>query len=198
MSTARHAEKPIGTAGPNAAERLRAIGRVTKVFGVKGEVKIESYARSLDEFASLKTVALGPEPERARPVEIEEAVARGADLYLRFCGVSDRNAAALLVGQFLFVDESERKRLPEGSYYVDDLVGMKVVGEEGRVYGTLREVMKAGGRDVYVVRTGSGDVLVPAVPAIVLSISASSRTMVLRPPEGMFGEVGGNGDEHPV
>jgi len=171
--------------------RLRAVGVIAKVFGVKGEVKVHSYARSYDEFEELGSVLAGKSEEKAVERKIEKVSLRGKDIYVKFQDVNDRNASEALVGHFLFVEEAARKQLAPGEFFVDDIVGMSVCDSQKKMLGVIRDVVRYPAQDVYVVNTGSGEVMVPAVRNIVRGVDLKNRTMTIDPPEGLFdGPVG--------
>ena len=163
-----------------------AVGVVAKVFGVKGEVKVHSYSRSLVEFEELRSVLVGKKEEGAVRKEIEKVVARGNDIYVKFRDISDRNASELLVGHFLFVEKAQRKRLATGEYFVDDFLGLEVRDKENNRLGVVKDVLNYPAHDVYVVQTVGANVMVPAVKEIIRSVDLKHRTMIIDPPEGLF------------
>ena len=169
-----------------ARPQLRAVGVIAKVFGVKGEVKVHSYSRSYDEFEKLGSVLAGKSEEKAVERKIEKVSPRGKDIYIKFQNVNDRNASEALVGHFLFVEEKARKRLAPGEFFVDDIIGMTVCDPEKKMLGIVQDVVRYPGQDVYIVKTGRGDVMVPAVRDIVREVDVKNRTIMIDPPEGLF------------
>ena len=168
------------------ADQLCAIGVITKVFGIKGEIKLHSYARSAEDIASMEVLLLGQQAASIRQMKLEAVRVRGADIYLKIENINDRSAAEALIGHFLFIDEKERTHLPEGRYFIDDLIGLQVQDEQGRTLGWIRDVMTSTPQTLLVVRTGHGDVLVPNVPAIVSCVDREKKLVVLTPPERLF------------
>ena len=57
-------------------------------------------------------------------------------MILTLDGVTDRNAAEALKGSMVLMDEADLEELPEGVYYIKDLIGMKVVSDSGVELGT--------------------------------------------------------------
>jgi 16S rRNA processing protein RimM len=170
----------------NHRHTLYAAGRITKVFGIKGEVKVYSYARTSREYEALRTVKVGADERTASDRNIEQARDRGGDVYLKFKGIDDRTAAEALVNSFVFVDEEHRKAPDAGRHYIHDLLGCRVMAEGGAELGTLSDVMNVAGRLIYVVATTHGDVLVPAVDEFIAGMNVAEKTLTLRPPEGLF------------
>lgn len=165
---------------------LLAIGRVAKAFGVQGEVVVRLLTDSPERFRTLTTVRLGPGPGETREVTIRCTSIEPRGVRLQIEGVENRTAADGVVGQFLFVDEQQRIRLPEGRYFIHDVIGLAVFDEAGTSLGIVEDVVKYPAHDVYVVRRGSGSrIQIPAVPAFVLGIDLPARTMRVRLIEGM-------------
>ena len=174
------------TKGSIPVTRLYAAGVIAKVFGVKGELKLHSYSRSADEFRALGRVLVGKNEAHAVALEIEQVVLRGRDIYIKFRNIGDRNASARLIGHFLFVEEADRKSLSSGEYFVDDIVGLEVRDSAGNRLGTVQDVLSYPAHDVYLVRSGGTDIMVPAVREIIRTIDLAGRVMIVDPPEGMF------------
>ncbi len=165
---------------------LRAIAQIRKVFGLRGEVKIESYTRTAEEFEVLKNILRGINERNVVSCEIESVKMRGDEIYLKLRGVDDKTAADLIRGQYLFVEESLRKKLPREKFFIDELIGCEVVNEEGKIFGTVHSVEAYPAQMVYTVRTKQGNVLLPAVKEFVLNVDVEKKKIVVRPPEGLF------------
>ncbi|MDE3056683.1 MAG: 16S rRNA processing protein RimM [Bacteroidota bacterium] len=166
---------------------LVAAAKILKVFGIRGEVKLHSYARTAEEWKSLSSVYIGVYEHAAVEHRIETVAERGGDVYVKFYDADGRTDAERLVGQLVFVEERYRiQSRPGRDFFVDDIIGMKAVDTAGNVLGVVASVEKIPAHDLYVVRTNKGEVSVPAVRAIVRKIDLADRTMVLDPPEGLF------------
>ena len=170
--------------------QLYAVGVIAKVFGVKGEVKVHSYSRSLGEFEKLGSALVGKSEDKAVLRKIEKVSPRGNDIYVKFQDINDRNASEALVGHFLFVEETARKRLAPGEFFVDDIIGMSVCDSHKRILGIVGDVVRYPAQDVYVVKTGSGEVMVPAVRDIVRAVDGRNRIITIDPPDGLFDDLG--------
>ena len=135
-----------------------AVGRVLGAHGTRGALRVESLSDVPGRFAPGAAVWL----QAVRRVIQSCSAARGA-LILKLEGIDDRAT------------------LPPGSYYTDELIGLTVVDPEGRLLGTLEEVLETGANDVYVVRGPRGETLLPAVDDVVLEVDLERRRMVARP-----------------
>lgn len=165
---------------------LRAVAQIRKIFGLNGEMKIESFARTMEEFEQMENVLIGSDEHTAVPCGIESAKMRGNDIYLKLRGVDDKTAADRIRGLYLFVEESKRKTLPKEKFYIDELIGCTVKSETGKAYGTISSVDAYPAQMVYTVRTRRGPVMLPAVREFIVNVDVEKKEIIVRPPEGLF------------
>lgn len=128
----------------------------------------------------------GDERGTSRTIE-DVTVARGR-LSVKVSGVDTRNDAERLRGGYIKVPKAEAPALPDGRYYVFDIIGLEVFTTDGRSLGRVANVLQTGANDVYVVKPAGGgkDVLIPAVKPVVKRIDLDSRRMVIEPLEGLI------------
>jgi 16S rRNA processing protein RimM len=165
---------------------LRAVARIQKVFGVKGEVKILSYSREIGEYEKISDLLRGKDDRNVVLCEIEKVEGRGNDIFLKFKGCDDRTDAEKIVGEYLFVEEQKRKRLPKGKYFDDEILDCTIVSEKGKVLGVVHDVVQYPTYKVYEVKTPRGIVIVPVVDEFIRSVDIIKKEIVVRPPEGLF------------
>ena len=126
------------------------IGKIVKPQGIRGEVKVLPMTDHLERFLELKEVFLEQKGEKVQTKVMGARI--GADAaYLFLERVYDRNAAEALRGCALFVDRAHAAELPEGRYFIVDLIGAEVFSKEGKRIGVLKEVLQPGANDVFVV-----------------------------------------------
>ena len=76
--------------------------------------------------------------------------------------------------------------LPEGEYFDQELVGLAARdADTGEVLGTLEEVLHYPAHDIYAVRGGRDEYLVPAVPAFIAAIDVPGGAVDVRMMEGL-------------
>ena len=158
-----------------AGQRV-AVGRVTRVHGVRGEVAVQSLTDVEDRFRPGSVLRL----EDGVTLTVSASRPHADRVLVAFREVSDRDAAEALRGAYLFVDEAAVPELPDGSYWPHQLEGSEVVGEDGRPIGRLAEVLQGPANDVWVVEGPSGRRLVPAVREAVVSVAVDARRIVVR------------------
>jgi 16S rRNA processing protein RimM len=143
-----------------------AVGRVIRAHGIQGEVIVHRFGDADDMLAPGRELRFG-ETENSVSRVVVLAQPHGREWRVRFEGVSDRNEAELLRGAWLYVSKDVLPELPEGSFYRFQLLGLAVRTEEGKALGRVEDILEAGPHDVCVVRGEEGEVLIPAVGALV-------------------------------
>ncbi|MDR7417263.1 MAG: ribosome maturation factor RimM [Armatimonadota bacterium] len=158
--------------------RTLRIGTITRPHGLRGEVRVLPDTDFPDRFQALRRVLVaGPEGEV--PYEVESVRPHGRFFLVKLRGVEDREAAEALRGRELRIPGEEATPLPEGTYYVADILGLEVRTEDGEVLGWVREVLRTGANDVYVV-AGNREILLPAIEEVVREVNLEARCMVVR------------------
>ena len=137
---------------------------VRGVHGLRGVVRVEILTDRPEDRYRPGSV-LHPEGSDA-PLTVtwSSAVADGPGWRLQFAEVPDRTAAEALVGAYLEIDAGPDATLPRGSYFWHEVIGTAVTSTTGEALGTVRDVYRSGGAEVYVVDGGPyGEFDVPGV-----------------------------------
>lgn len=153
------------------------MARVSAPFGVKGWVKVHSYAEPPGMLLDHPIWQVGSEG-KWRERRVAEAQEHGGPILLvRFEGIDDRDQAAVLRGSEVALPRRVLESLPEGEYYWADLIGLQVIGEDGTPFGTIERMIETGANDVMVVR-GERERLIPFLrPDVVREIDLPAGRM---------------------
>ena len=163
--------------------RWIAVGRVTRSHGVKGEVAVLPLSEVEARFRPGAKLYVGQAEDRGLTVASSRPHRRG--LLVAFEEVGDRTGSEMLRGEYLFVPASWAPELPEGEYWPHQLIGCMVVTEEGRVVGTIDEIVRAPANDVWVARGEEGEILVPAIKEVVRRVDLGGHRVVVREVPGL-------------
>jgi len=150
-----------------------AVARVLGAWGPRGELKVEPLAPA-DALRPGREVTVGGET-----TSIQGAGRSGRWMRLRLTGIAERQAAAGLRGEYLLVREDDLGALPEGQYYRFQLIGLRVVSNEGREMGRVGEVLSSPENDVFVVQGPVGELLLPATDEVIEEIDLESGTVTI-------------------
>ena len=158
------------------------IGRVLKPWSYRGEMKVEIVTDFPERFASLQRVFLGDD---ANSFSVERAHLHGKFILLKLKGVDSTEAAETLRDQLIQVARKDAVQLPQGQHFLHELIGLRVVTTEGETLGTLEEIIDTRANDVYIVRDGTREILIPATEEIVKEIAVERGEMVVKMMEGL-------------
>ncbi|MCE5199288.1 MAG: ribosome maturation factor RimM [Armatimonadota bacterium] len=159
------------------------IGNIVAPFGVRGEVKVVVLTEFPERFDKGHEVTLRTSNGERRTMKIDQSRPGKSGVTIKFQGVDDRNGSEALRGADIVIDQSDLGELPEGSFYVFDLIGLKVMTEDGREIGEVTEILQGGANDVYATSTG---VMIPALKDVVSKIDIEGGVMVVRPVPGLL------------
>ena len=165
----------------NVMEKI-LIGKIVSAVGLKGEVKVYNYSDRPDIYEDTPSIYVDDVLMPVRSVRQQKNM-----IVLGLEGIDDRNAAEAARGKLLYVTEDDLPELPEGEYYVRDLIGMDAVLEDGARLGKVTDVIQNTAQDILEVETDGGkQVLIPMVPEFVPDIDTDSRRITLHLIEGML------------
>ena len=170
-------EPPAGspTAGGPA---FLAVAKMRRPHGVHGELVVEIYTDFPERLQPGKTVYVSPDN---KPLTITSRRSHNEGLILGFKDIANPEEAGRYRNRVLSVLASEAHVLQEGEFYFHDLLGLNVINESDQPLGILTEIMETGANDVYVVIDSAGtELLIPAIPDVVLKIDLNAKTMKVR------------------
>ena len=170
---------------PRQSVRYLDIGAIIGPFGLDGHVRVHVLTDFPERFLEMDEVRVG---DRLRRYVVEEARLVRNEAVLKLHGVDDSDSATTLKGEVLRIPIAEAVPLEEGQYFWHDVVGLEVVTESGEVLGHIKDIIRTGANDVYVVPNPHGEILVPAIADVVKGVDLEARRMVIRPMLGMIGD----------
>jgi 16S rRNA processing protein RimM len=169
--------------GDRTEPRYLAVGRITRPWGVRGELKAEILTEDPTRFEGLETVYVGPQ---CVPYRLERTRLHRGAVLLKLAGCDDRNAAEALRGLLVQVAIEDTLPLEEGEYWLYQILGLEVWTTEDELLGVVQEILETRANDVYVVQDKRGrQVLVPALDSVVLDINLEAGRMLVALPEGL-------------
>ncbi|TLS37344.1 ribosome maturation factor RimM [Pseudalkalibacillus caeni] len=171
-------------------EKWFNVGKIVNTHGVRGEVRVISRTDFPEErYAEGSELYLFQE-NKQEPVLLTVSSHRKHKQFdlLTFEGHPSINDVEQYKGGLLKVSEDQLADLEEGEFYYHDIMGLKVVTEEGEEIGKIKEILSPGANDVWVVqRSGGGkDVLIPYIESIVKDVDLQSETVTIHLMEGLI------------
>jgi 16S rRNA processing protein RimM len=164
------------------------VGRITGAHGIRGSLKIHSFAESDSVYRPGEGMRLALPDGTTRTLIVDWVRPHGRGLLMGLESITDRTGAEQLAGADLFVSRQSLPPLAADTYYWFELVGLTVYDTSGTRLGRLVSVIPTPGNDVYVVRGPDGpspEILLPAIGDVILRVDLDQKTMIVDPPEGL-------------
>jgi 16S rRNA processing protein RimM len=160
------------------AEDLLLIGRVIRPHGLKGRVRIESYAESEETFLTAGEVFLdGPSGQTVKH-RIVSVTPSNKWFLLKLEGLDSREQAETYRDRNLYI-RKERLSRQSDEYFRFELIGLPVYLETGRQLGVISHIVPAPGHDIYVVQEGEKEILIPAVREVIAEVDLENGKVVI-------------------
>lgn len=153
-------------------------GEIVSTHGIRGEVKILPWADSPEFLLQFKTLYLN-----GKPYEVEGARVHKTCVLAKLRGVETPEQAMRLRGQTVSVDR-EGLTLPEGTVFIADLIGCRVLDDDGAEIGKIKDVLTMPSSDVYVIE-GEKKYMIPSVKEFVREINVAEGFVRVHLIEGM-------------
>lgn len=162
------------------------VGRILSPWGVRGQIKVEALTDDVKRFGKLKRVFI--DTQNATVCNDVESVAylKKDFVVLKLKNIDTPEQAEKFRGVYLKILRKDAVRLPEGRFFICDIIGLRVFTENGEFLGKIEDVLQTGANDVYVVKTEKGrQILVPAIKQVVKKIDLKNNEMIVQLMEGM-------------
>lgn len=157
-----------------------------RAHGVRGEVSVTILTDFPERFETIEWVFIGDEFE-AEAYRLESHRWHKQNVLLTLAGVTDRLAADKLRGQLVQVPFEEAMPLPEGDFYLFELVGLQVFTVDGEYLGVIEEILETGANDVLVVKTqAQAEILLPSIPDVVKSVEPDAGRVLVELIDGLI------------
>lgn len=168
-------------------DKYLQVGAITSTHGIKGEVKVFPTTDDPTRYDDLDEVFLDTGKELMK-LHISSVKYFKQYVIVKFKEFKDINEIEPYKGKNIYVDREHAVELEDDEYFVADLLGLKVVSDEGENIGELSDVMfLPGANDVYVVKTDDGrEVLLPAIEECILDIDLDEEKMTVHIMDGLI------------
>ena len=162
-----------------------AIGKIVNTQGHRGELRVIPTTDFPDRFNTMSRVCINQNGQLA-VFEIERAYPHKNFFILKFRGIDNMNSAETLKGTYLLIRKEELMPLPDNTFYIFDIIGLKVFTTDGRYLGEISDVQQTGANDIYLIKRDSKTpLLVPALKHVVLEVDLTAGRMTVELPAGL-------------
>jgi 16S rRNA processing protein RimM len=161
-----------------------AVGRLLRPHGLTGDMVMDIYTDFPERLQPGRKVYLGDDHQ---PVQIRSRRGSNSGLLIGFDHLNSPEEAGTLRNQIVYVKADEVPPLADGEYYHHQILGLKVLTDEGLELGVVSSILDTGSTDVYVVLTGDGkEILLPNIDPVVKEIDLKKGEMHVHLLEGLL------------
>ncbi|GLX71177.1 ribosome maturation factor RimM [Paenibacillus glycanilyticus] len=165
------------------------VGKLVNTHGLRGEVKILPQTDFADSrFAPGSKLSLQhPDNGQSLVVEVVSAKEHKGMYIVKLKGYNDINEVEKYKGWVLKIAEDELEDLEDGEYYYHEIIGCKVVTEDGEELGNISDILRPGANDVWVVdMPKKKQLLLPIIDEVLLKVDVANKTVTVRLLEGLI------------
>ncbi|MBB3109366.1 16S rRNA processing protein RimM [Paenibacillus phyllosphaerae] len=165
------------------------VGKIVNTHGIRGELKVVSQTHFAEErFAEgNKLVIEHPETNQQLTIEIASAREHKGMFIIRLVGYTNINEVEKYKGWVIKVSKENLGELDEGEYYHYEIIGCRVVTDEGQELGTITEILSPGANDVWVIQPTKGkQLLIPVIDEVVLNVDVKDKLVTVHLMEGLI------------
>lgn len=167
-------------------EKYLRVGVIANTHGVRGEVKVYPTTEDIKRFDYLKEAVIDTGKEKIN-VNVTGVKCFKNMVILKFEQYDNMDQVIPLKGMDLLVTRENAIPLAEGEHYIVDMIGCKIITDDGNTLGELTDVMQTGANDVYVVKTTDGkEVLLPAIKECVLEKDIENKVIKVHIMKGLL------------
>jgi 16S rRNA processing protein RimM len=169
---------------PDGEPVYLTVGFIRRPHGLQGAMVMDLHTDFPERMKSGRKLLVGEEHQTHTLASVRP---HQAGLLVKFKGINTPEQAGLFRNQWVYIKSSDAPKLPDGRIYQHELLGFQVVDENEQLLGELVEILETGANNVYVVRDGSErEILLPAIPSVVLETDLARRVMRVHVLEGLI------------
>lgn len=166
-------------------DSLLEVGQIVNSYGIKGFLKVVPLVDNNNQFKEFEKLYI-QENKKYRELKLQEVKFSKNLVLLKVEGIDSIEEALKLKNLYLYAKREDIK-LEEGAYFIVDLIGLEVYTEEGKLLGTLKEVLQPGANDVYVVENKQKEqILLPVISDVVKQINIAEKKVIVHLLNGLI------------
>jgi len=164
------------------------IGQVLRSHALRGAVKVRIIPDAADQFLQLRQVLLQRGEQMLGEYVIEKVQAGNGGFFVKFREVNDRDQAERLRGAELIIPRAACELAAPDQFYHFDLIGLRVFTADNEPLGELADILHYPANDVWVIRHGEAEKLIPAIDTVIQKVDLPNRRIVITPLPGLLEE----------
>ena len=161
------------------------IGQIVNTFGIKGMVKVNPFTDDISQFEKIKSILVDKKGTFIE-MQIEEVKYSKNQVLLKLKGIDTIEEAEKYRNCYLKLPREKTRKLPKGTYFIADLIGIEVYTEEGDLLGKVDDIYNSGASDIYVIKNKLGkQILLPATKEVIKQIDLEKEKIIVHILKGL-------------
>ena len=159
------------------------VGQIVNTHGIRGEIRLNPWT---DDLYDLLDLTVFYDKDKT-PFEVEKSRVHKNVVVIKFKNINTMNDAEKLKGKTLY---TEKIPLPEGRYYIKDLIGLQAFEEDVKL-GILTDVFNTGANDIYEIKTEDGkNIYLPVIDGVIGDVDLENKKIFVTIPDGLLDDEG--------
>ena len=161
------------------------IGQIVNTRGLRGEVKVNSFSQDSKRFEKIDVIYI-KENNELKSYKIEKVTYNKNQVILKLENINHIDYAEKLRNKYIYVKKSQLEELPEGVYYISDLIGLDVYDEKNNYLGKVDDIFSTKSNDVYVIKNELGVTkLLPGTDEVIKNIDLDNKKIIVNLIKGL-------------
>lgn len=167
-------------------EKYLEVGQIVNTFGIKGQVKVVPFTDDINRFDELKEIYIEKKNE-LKLFQIEKVNYSKNVVLLKLKGIDSIEEANKYRNCYIKIDRKDARKLPEGTYFIADLLGLDVYTDENKLLGKVDDIYNTGSNDIYVVKDELGkQILLPAIKDVLKQVDLDNGKIIVHIIKGLI------------
>lgn len=154
-----------------------SIGQIINIHGVKGEIKVYPLTDNIKRFRKLEKIYVD-----GKQINVVWCKLQPSTVIMKLENIDSVEEALKYKNKYITVERKDAVKLPEGRYFVTDIIGCMVYDTSNTPIGKINEIIFTGSNDVYWIK-GDKEVLIPAIKDVVVNIDVQNKKVIIKPLE---------------
>ena len=164
---------------------LISLGKISKPFGVKGQVKVLPFNPETANLTNIKAVYIGQSSTSASFFQVKSTKLSGKYIVLCLEDINTIDDAELLRNLEVYINKDNLKQTKEDEYYHYDLIGLNVYTEKNLFLGIIKDILNTSGHDILICKNDNKEILIPVVSDFVIKVDLEKKIIIVNLIEGL-------------
>ena len=159
------------------------IARISSLYGLHGAVKLTPLSRYFEDYINYKHFMMGSSRSDLEEIILDEIMGFGKKRIFKFNGFNSVNDAKNIKGKILYKKVSKDEKI---NLISEDILGWDIVDSLGEKVGTLINVMWLPNNDVYIIKNGDKEYLIPVIEEIIKKVDYDKKEININSIDGLI------------